>query len=285
MEIIIVKPFGYCFGVNEALKELLNIKNNNPNKKIYTLGTLIHNEEILNLYKNNDISVVDESDLNQLECDSVVVFSAHGHAKKLEDILIKKNIKFYSTTCTYIKKIYDLIDTFDESNCIYIGLKNHQEGKAILNNYKNIIFYDLNEGILDKTIDLNKTYHLINQSTIDQETLIKINKILNDKKIKIKPTNTTCDSLLVRYKNMMNLPINKEIYVLVVGSKTSNNANILLNIYQNRTKYSNCSLINSSEELKDINLKNINKIYLVSSTSSSLDQLNEIAKVIKETYN
>jgi 4-hydroxy-3-methylbut-2-enyl diphosphate reductase len=95
-------PQGFCGGVNKALKTL-DEAINNPNtiKPIYLLGSIIHNEHIINEYKEKGVILIDNKNKTRLELlDEIsfgtVVFSAHGvspdvykKAKNLDELKVK----------------------------------------------------------------------------------------------------------------------------------------------------------------------------------------------------
>ena len=41
MRVQIIKPYGFCVGVDEAIKLALNTKKNNPTKRVVVLGMLV----------------------------------------------------------------------------------------------------------------------------------------------------------------------------------------------------------------------------------------------------
>ena len=47
MKVEILKPKAYCAGVSNAIKLAYRAREENPNKKVYVLGMLVHNEDSL----------------------------------------------------------------------------------------------------------------------------------------------------------------------------------------------------------------------------------------------
>ena len=79
MKIEIAKHSGYCFGVKRALKlteEALKIHSDNG-KKVYTLGSIIHNPGVVkNLSTRGLISVDDELDPEEITLNSNILRKA-----------------------------------------------------------------------------------------------------------------------------------------------------------------------------------------------------------------
>jgi len=47
LEILKASKFGFCFGVEEALNLVEDVLKKNPDKKIYILGMLVHNNRVI----------------------------------------------------------------------------------------------------------------------------------------------------------------------------------------------------------------------------------------------
>ena len=61
MEIILAKSAGFCFGVKRAVDMVYEQIGKNEN--IYTLGPIIHNDEVVNDLKNKGVKVIDDVNL------------------------------------------------------------------------------------------------------------------------------------------------------------------------------------------------------------------------------
>ena len=52
MNVSLIKPQGFCSGVTKAVSIAKKARQENPNKKVYVLGMLAHNQSLINdLYK------------------------------------------------------------------------------------------------------------------------------------------------------------------------------------------------------------------------------------------
>jgi 4-hydroxy-3-methylbut-2-enyl diphosphate reductase len=66
---------------------------------------------------------------------AIVVFSAHGTNREILNQARKKFTAVYNLECPFVSKIYTEVDAFIQQGVttfFYIGKKNHQEGKNIL---------------------------------------------------------------------------------------------------------------------------------------------------------
>ena len=59
MEIITGKYNGFCYGVKRAVDGALSTKSD---KKVYCLGELVHNKQVVEKVKNNNIEIIETLD-------------------------------------------------------------------------------------------------------------------------------------------------------------------------------------------------------------------------------
>ena len=110
MNIKLLKPYGYCPGVINAIKEVKKLRKDNPTENIYMFGRLIHNELIDSLMNELNIKVIDcEYDkyfeyINKLNID--------GRYK-----LLKKTGAFPNKFCTTCHKIFNQFTIIIHSGC------------------------------------------------------------------------------------------------------------------------------------------------------------------------
>ena len=102
MEVIVADSAGFCFGVQRAVDTVYSeVESGN---KIYTLGPIIHNEQVVSDLCSKGVTVID--DLNkvaELENGTIIIRS-HGISKKDEDMLTVSALKVVDATCPFVKK-------------------------------------------------------------------------------------------------------------------------------------------------------------------------------------
>ncbi len=74
--IIMAEQYGFCRGVSRAVNLLHEVAQKNPNRKIVTIGALIHNSDFLKEMKKLGIEVVDEK--AQLMPKTIALIRTHG---------------------------------------------------------------------------------------------------------------------------------------------------------------------------------------------------------------
>lgn len=240
MKFEFIKPYGYCSGVKRAIVNAFNLKKEYPNKNIYILGDLIHNETVKKTLKENSITTINY-DCNNFEkqlspyinnLDNIFILGAHGHYHDIINFFKKNNLTYIDLTCPIISLINSNLERIDfsKSLVIYIGNKNHTECQNSIKfiNTNKIFIYDDISNINFSLIKEDKNIvYFINQSTYSINGLEKLIKI-NCPHVNYKIINNYCSSLRKRMNALKEIK-NSYDALIVLGDKNSSNATKLYN--------------------------------------------------------
>ncbi len=265
MKLEIIEPIGLC---NSASK-LLDTINKNIDKylNIYIVGEILHNEYIINDLSNKGVRFV--KDIKNIEMNkyTLVIFPAHGTAPSVYNKMQK--YKYLDLTCPKIVNIHIFIQNNSDRDILFMGKKGHSEVVAV-KEYKNVkVLYNLED--IDKLGELNNPV-LMCQTTFNEKIFNDASIILKEKYPNILIKNTLCNIPLDRIKNINATDCD---LLLVIGSKTSSNANEIKNSKPN-------SMIISQKSDLDINeLLKYDKVAIASASSTPIEQVNIIVGAIK----
>ena len=95
MQVEILEPKGYCVGVSHAINVALSAKKEHPECEVFVLGMLVHNDFVIQKLEEKGIHTA--FSLGEIPSHSVIVFTAHGHDERLEEIkdkYEKRRIKY-----------------------------------------------------------------------------------------------------------------------------------------------------------------------------------------------
>ncbi|MBU3153759.1 4-hydroxy-3-methylbut-2-enyl diphosphate reductase [Clostridium estertheticum] len=248
---------GFCFGVKRAVDKALEIKEK-YNKKIYTLGPLIHNNDVVNFLKENLIYPIELEDITSLEDNDTIIIRSHGVSEKTLNILRETNLNIVDATCPYVENIHKKVKKYYDLgyHIIIVGDKNHPEVIGI-NGWCNDCAVILKSGNDIETI-ANKVC-VVAQTTERQATwenvLTKIIKISKE----IVAFNTICSATEVRQKSAEELSKNVDAMVVIGGFNSSNTTKLYEICKQNceNTIHVENLLGISDEFIKDKNVKKI----------------------------
>ncbi|GKX66577.1 4-hydroxy-3-methylbut-2-enyl diphosphate reductase [Inconstantimicrobium mannanitabidum] len=243
---------GFCFGVKRAVDETLKIQKD-LNKKIYTLGPLIHNNDVVNFLEQNNIFAISLEDLDQLTEEDTVVIRSHGVSKEVIDKIKDRGIKLVNATCPYVTNIQKKVNKYSDEGykIVILGDKNHPEVIGI-NGWCGNNAIITSKGNIEEEIPGKVC--VVSQTTEKQENWKRtINNVAELSK-EFLAFNTICSATEVRQLSADNL--SKEVDVmLVIGGKNSSNTTKLFQICS-----ANCKNTYHIENIKDIDIEEIKKM-------------------------
>ena len=255
MEIIIGKNAGFCYGVKRAVegakKELEN------SKKVFCLGELVHNKEVIKDLEEKGLIKVDDIKKAEGTC----IIRAHGELKETYEKAKELNINLVDFTCPNVLKNHKLVKEYYEKGyyTILLGTSTHPENIGTISycdGYGICIDIEELENVLEEIIqkEIEKIFVLA-QTTYSikkfEECTKKIKEKLLNKEIEIK--NTICNATEIRQKETEDLSKRVD-YMIIVGGKNSSNTKKLYDIAKNNCK--NTILV---ERISEINLELLEK--------------------------
>lgn len=260
MKIIRASVLGFCFGVRRAVELAEKALAENPGKKVYSLGPLIHNENALRSLEEKGLHIVDESEIEGLEKGSVVIIRAHGVAPSVTDALEKRGCVIIDATCPRVKASQKMVERYSSQNdyVVLTGDRNHGEVIGIagyagenfsqIQDFEEAKNFEIETGEKSLKSTSEKNVILLSQTTYSPKEFEKIENLFRQKFHNLAVMNTICPATNERQQALLEL-CQQVDGVLVVGGKNSANTKRL---YQ--TAAANCKLaahIQSASEIPE----------------------------------
>ena len=258
MKVLLAENAGFCFGVKLAVDEAIKTQNK-YNKKIYTLGPLIHNSDVVNYLEENNIYAIDITDVDTLNEGDVILIRSHGVSKKVFDYLTDKGLIVINATCPFVTNIQKKVNKFSNEGykIVILGDENHPEVIGI-NGWCNDSAIITKDGSFNEK--LSGKVCVVSQTTEKEENWDKtINNLSINTDDDLKSFNTICAATEERQKSVYELS-KKVDFMVVVGGKHSSNTTKLYEIAkkncENTIHIENAKEI-SKDILKDKDIKTI----------------------------
>lgn len=280
------KTAGFCYGVKKAVETAKQLKIDNPDKKIYILGALIHNALVTRELEELGIFTVDE--LPENAQDSICIIRTHGETPERVEEIKQAGFEVVDLTCPDVKKVQQkAINLADEGYfVVLIGKENHPEVVGIKANAKlhsnKVIVVNSREEVLEYREELksHKKIGVVIQTT---QTVSHVQDIISElvplaKELKIE--NTICPSTSNRQKETLELAQNSDL-VVVVGSKTSANTTHLAQICEPLTKTVHIETVEELENYKDL-IANAEKISVTAGASTPQNLIEKVLITLKK---
>ncbi|MDU1412500.1 MAG: bifunctional 4-hydroxy-3-methylbut-2-enyl diphosphate reductase/30S ribosomal protein S1 [Clostridium sp.] len=281
-EVILATHAGFCFGVKRAVDEAMRLKNK-YDKPIYTLGPLIHNNDVVKMLEDNDIHAIDLSQAYELPAGEVIVIRSHGVGKKVLKNLSENGVIIENGTCPYVRNIQQKVEEYYDKgyNIIIVGDENHPEVIGI-NGWCNDSAIISKNG--DNISSIRGKVCVVSQTTEKQSNWEKVLfKIISSCKI-VAAFNTICSATEERQEAADNL--SKEVdMMLVLGGFNSSNTTKLYEICKK-----NCEKTYHAEKIDNallnmISKENINKIGVTAGASTPESVIEEAITNMKKLNN
>ena len=274
MKIFLARDAGYCFGVRDAVN--LAYDTAEAHGEVYMLGTIVHNERVIENLSNAGAKVVET--LDDVPEDKPILFRAHGTAPELWKKTDKKKLNLVDATCPLVTEIHDEIKKLEEEGrrTIIIGDHGHDEVVAIAAQVCNpIIIANVDEA---KTLRKMKKAGVVSQSTQMIENVQEIMNVLMEKVFDLRFVNTICFPTRRNHEQIKELAVQCDV-MIVIGSFTSANSKRLTQLALERNKRS--YQVTTAEEL-DMSWFNDCKTVGISAGASTPDEIiNDVVKHIK----
>ncbi len=270
-EIILLKNYGFCYGVNHSIKIVLDtLKNKKYPRPIYLLNSIVHNKFVNDYFVNKGIVILEGKSklelLDQIK-KGTVIFSAHGVGDNIKEKAKQLNLTVVDATCPFVEKSYQLIKEYLKQGyrLLYIGKKNHPEVEAVLSFSPEITL------ITDQNFEIPSTPHLAiaHQTTMSDYDVNEIYTKVKRQNSFVTVLPMLCNATETRQKQLLSYLKENDLIntlILIVGDKMSNNCTKLYELSKRYTE--NTLFIYDYTELTSFNLTPYKKIVITSGTST-----------------
>ena len=280
----LAKFAGFCYGVKRAVETVKKLKAENPNKKIFILGELIHNSQVIKELDDLGIMTVDALPENET---GICVVRSHGASPQVLDEIQKRGFELVELTCPDVKKVHQqAIQLAKEGDFVVIvGKAEHPEVIAIKANAeqytdKIIVAGDVSQlEAYAAQIKEHKKVGVVVQTTQRIETLQSVLAYLVTISKEIHLVNTICQSTSMRQKEAKELAQTSDL-VVVVGSKKSANTTHLAEILKDITKTIHIENDDELDMYSDLLLSS-NNISVTAGASTPQNVINNVYKKIE----
>jgi 4-hydroxy-3-methylbut-2-enyl diphosphate reductase len=263
MEIILTKEMGFCNGVKMALKTLDKLIEN-KSEKIYSIGEIIHNPDVIKEYERKGVKVLKNiEELNE----GIGVVRAHGLPLSIIEDARKKGKNIIDATCPFVRNISKIIEKEikENSKIFLIGEKDHPEVVASTYDYKKYVEVIDYENFSSNNFKPKcKKCAVLAQTTLEESKFIKITTCFIEKCSEVHIYNTICPAAKNRQKYAEEVAKKVDL-MIILGGKKSSNTKRLFEVCKKFTKAIHIERIN---EINPNLLKGVKKAGITAGTST-----------------
>ena len=285
MEIIRAKYMGFCFGVLEAINVCNSLVEEKGKK--YILGMLVHNKQVVEDMQRKGFKLVTEEELLQdvdsLKENDIVVIRAHGTSKKVHEKLKERKVKVFDATCIFVNKIRQEIEIANEKgySILFMGDRNHPEVKGVISFADDIQIFESFEEAKKIKIDIDKTYLLSTQTTLNKKKFEEIKKYFKENYKNVIIFDKICGATAVRQKAVEDLAVKVELMIVVGDTKSSNTKKL----YEISKKLNDNTYLIENEEQLNLDIFSGKKVVGITAGASTPEEtIMNIEKKIRGIY-
>lgn len=223
MEVTVAKSAGFCFGVKRAV-DMVYEEAKKPGK-VYTLGPIIHNEQVVNDLAARGVQVLDAPEQLKDGEEATVIIRSHGVGRAIYEDLERRGIHIVDATCPFVKKIHHIVSEKKQEGyqILVVGNSSHPEVQGI-------------QGWCDgccqviETLTEAENYQgnpeekicVVAQTTFNYKKFEDIVEILSKKSYDILVMNTICNATEVRQSEAGSIAGQSDAMIVIGGKHSSN---------------------------------------------------------------
>jgi 4-hydroxy-3-methylbut-2-enyl diphosphate reductase len=237
MEVLVADKKGFCFGVKHAisLAEKLLLEG----KKVYCLGDLIHNKQVVQRLSEAGLEVVDNldqiptgwaSEKTEKSQIPTVLIRSHGCRPELVEEVNNRGLNLVDATCILVKHAQKLVSKLYQQGyqVIIVGDPNHPEVQGAIGYAPDVTVIETEKDL--KRMPETGKLAVISQTTHSAKDFGRIVGLIAMRGYEeIKVVNTICRETARRQESAINLCQKVEV-MFVLGSRHSANTRELANL-------------------------------------------------------
>ena len=134
MKVKLANPRGFCAGVDRAI-DIVNRALDVFGPPIYVRHEVVHNKYVVDNLRDRGAVFVDE--LDDVPGDGLVIFSAHGVSKNVQEEAKTRGLKVFDATCPLVTKVHMEVLRFSRTgkDVVLIGHQGHPEVEGTMGQF------------------------------------------------------------------------------------------------------------------------------------------------------
>lgn len=282
MKVELAKSAGFCFGVEKAVNTVYE-EAKKENEIVYTLGPIIHNEEVVKDMKKRGVEAVKMEDLASLQKGTVIIRS-HGVSREVYNFVKNSGHRVVDATCPFVKKIHAIVSVQSGKGktVVIIGNPDHPEVMGIKGwGDKNTYAVENIEQFINVGLKKDEEIIIVAQTTFNhkkfQEIIDKISLLGYD----VRCFNTICNATQERQAEAKKIASNVDA-MIVIGDKKSSNTGKLVEICQEECK--NTVFIQTLEDLNYDALLSVDSVGITAGASTPKHIIEEVQNIVRSKF-
>ena len=275
MKVEISEHAGFCYGVMRAIRiaddALLK------HKKIYSLGPIIHNPQVVAEYEKKGMKVIEKLE----DAEGPVLIRSHGAPPSVYERIKEMGLEYIDATCPFVKEAQRFAENLYKEGykVVVFGDEKHPEVKAHLG-YTDYTATVICTPMQAKDIKASRV-GVVCQTTQSVEMFGKTIGELAKRIRELKVYNTICDATEKRQKAAEELAKRSDVMIIIGGKNSANTRKL----YEISSHYTQAYHIETEDELKPEWFENRELIGITAGASTPTYIIQRVYNRIREMVN
>ncbi len=271
VQIKLANPRGFCAGVDRAI-DIVNRALDVFGPPIYVRHEVVHNRFVVETLRERGAVFVEE--LHEVPDDVIVIFSAHGVSRAVQQDAEQRGLKVFDATCPLVTKVHMEVLRYAKrgQECILIGHEGHPEVEGTMGRYDTshggkIYLVEDEQDVANLVVSDPSALAFVTQTTLSMDDTAKVIDALREKfpEIQGPRKDDICYATQNRQDAVRELAADSDL-VLVVGSPNSSNSNRLRELSERMG--TPAYLIDNAEQIDPSWLEGIKRIGVTAGASA-----------------
>ncbi len=228
-KVITAATAGFCFGVQNAVNTVYREIERKSSGPINTFGPIIHNENVVEELRSKGVGILDSVEEASAQDGGTIIIRSHGVSKDTWDALNAGNARIVDTTCTFVKKIHEIVQraSADGKQIVIIGNHGHAETEGTVGwSSSPATVIETEEEARSYEGDPDKPVCIVAQTTFNAEKFEKIVALIAQKGYNIETNETICNATSERQTEARRIAEQADVMIVIGGRGSSNTAKL-----------------------------------------------------------
>ena len=281
MSITVAKSAGFCFGVNRAVETVENAAG--ENKKVMTLGPIIHNRHVVQAFEKLGVGVLDVPE--QAQKGMTVVIRSHGVGRDVLRRLQERDVQIIDATCPFVKRIHDIVVKAEQEGRLplIVGTPSHPEVEGIAGWCDACVVVDtpeeLENWVATGKVSADQPISMVCQTTSTESLWKKCCEIAKKQFTNLKIYDTICRATEFRQGEAAELSTKCQAMVVVGDPKSSNTGRLAMICREHCEKV---ALVDNASELRPEFFAGVTDVGITAGASTPAWIIKEVNKTMSE---
>jgi len=224
MKVKVAAKAGFCFGVKRAV-EMARKCLHDRDGPVYTLGPLIHNDQVIGALSSEGIIPV--SDVDEITGPGTVIIRSHGVVPEIYHRAEQRGLDLVDATCPFVRKVQQTVHDLVKQNIpvVVVGDPNHPEVQGIIGWSGDRAMVVADAGQVEK-LDKFSELGVVAQTTQRQDNFDAVIKVLRNSGSRVQVYNTICLATAERQREALELAQQVDAVLVLGGKKSANTAKL-----------------------------------------------------------